>query len=340
MAHDALTLAHSPDPDDAFMWWPITGKIQASARGGHAAIHSPPVLPTDPFVIRAVPLDIETLNRHAMNLASGAGKPIGGPGAGPEPRPAAGVPHESVPHAPFDITALSLHAYSHVAADYALTSCGGSFGDGYGPRVIAPSNSKLRCEGCLRDQRPVIAVPGARTTAFLVLTLCLGGSFRFVEMPFDLIADSVEEGRVDAGLIIHEGQVTLADRPFRQILDLGAWWKDRTGLPLPLGVNAIRRDLDARFGPGTTARVADLLRRSVAFAMDHREEGLDYAMGFALAGNDAAGATRERIGRFVDMYVNGLTRDMGDRGREAIRRLLDEGAAAHLCPKLASVDVL
>lgn len=311
-----FALAHSPDPDDAFMWWPLTGMVRPSGEPlegprGRAAID------TGGLAFRAVPADIETLNRRAA-----------GPGD-------------------LDITALSARAYADAAARYIITSCGASFGDGYGPKVVARRDSALRCDGCLRAQRPTIAVPGKRTTAYLVLSLVLGADAapaaeaegRIVEMPFDRVIGAVAEGQAEAGLVIHEGQMTFTDAGLRQVVDLGAWWKDRTGLPLPLGLNAVRRDVDARFGAGTLARVAALLSESVRFALAHRDESMDYAMTFALA-NAGGGVTRERVERFVDLYVNRWTVDMGDQGREAVRRLLAEGAAAGLCADPGPIDTV
>ncbi len=296
-----LTLGHSPDPDDAFMWWPLTGR----GEGG-----SGPTIDTGRFRFRGEPTDIEALNRRAAQAGD------------------------------LDVTALSVRAWADVAGRYILTSCGASFGDGYGPKVVCRRDSTLRCDGCLRNQKPKIAVPGSRTSAFLTLRLLLGAPFDFVEMPFDRIIGAVADKTVGAGLIIHEGQLTFADAGLRQVVDLGEWWKERTGLPLPLGVNAVRRDLDDRFGAGSVADVAATLRLSVRHAMDHRREGLDYAMGFAMA-NTGGGppVTRERVDAFVSMYVNQRTLDMGDEGREAIRRLLTEGAQAGQCPAVAAIDM-
>lgn len=311
-----LTLAHSPDPDDAFMWWPLTGMVDrdGSPLPGE---RGRPALDTGRYRFRAVPADIETLNRRAA---------------------AAGD---------LEITALSVRAFADVQDRYMLTACGGSFGEGYGPKVVCRREASIRCEGCLRPSSVRIAVPGRRTTAFLTLGLALGlapasDASRFVEMPFDRIIGAVARGEVDAGLIIHEGQLTFADAGLRQVMDLGRWWTERTALPLPLGVNAVRNDLDERFGPGTLEAVGDLLRRSVAHAAEHRAAGLEYAMSFAMAneGGDAGGGgggiTPERVGRFVGMYVNELTADMGTRGLRAIEQLLAEGAGAGLCPAPAT----
>ncbi|MFM9994456.1 MAG: menaquinone biosynthesis family protein [Phycisphaerales bacterium] len=308
-----LTLAHSPDPDDAFMWWPITGKVPASAMDrDRASVLSPPAIDTGRFRFRAVPGDIETLNRRAAERAD------------------------------LDITALSARAYADAAAKYVITACGASFGDGYGPKVVCRADAPLRCDGCLREQRPVIAVPGARTTAFLVLSLLVGARFDFVEMPFHRIVEAVAQGRVGAGLIIHEAQLTFQDAGLRQLVDVGAWWGEWTGLPLPLGLNAVRRDLDRRHGSGAIAEVAATLRRSVAHANAHRAESLDYAMSFAMGNlhGPEGPPSPALVARFVDMYVNRWTVDMGDAGRGAIARLLSEGAAAGLCTDPGPIETV
>lgn len=312
-----LTLAHSPDPDDAFMWWPLTGMVSPSGEP-LSGQRGRPALDTGGITFRAVPADIETLNRRAAGAAD------------------------------LDITALSARAYADAAARYVVTSCGASFGDGYGPKVVAKRESKLRCDGCLRGQRPTIAVPGMRTTAYLVLSLMLGrdaaraaeAEGRIVEMPFDQIIGAVSTGKADAGLIIHEGQLTYTDAGLRLIVDVGAWWKEETGLPLPLGLNAVRRDLDERFGAGTLRRVAGLLSESVKYAMAHRPQSIDYAMTFAMANKGGGAISRERVEKFVDMYVNRWTVDMGEQGREAVRRLLAAGAAAGLCPAVGNVETV
>ena len=295
-----LTMGHSPDPDDAFMWWPITGKALGTP--------APPVIDTGRFRFRAVPLDIEALNRRAAEQGD------------------------------LDVTALSARAYADVADRYILTACGASFGDGYGPKVVTRPDSRVRRTEDLRSPGARIAVPGARTTAFLALSLLLEGPFEFVEMPFDRVLGAVAEKSVDAGLIIHEGQLTFADMGLVELADLGRWWKQATGLPLPLGVNAVRRDLDDRFGPGAAADVVRTLLASVTYAMDHREEGLEYARRFAMGNAGGETVTPERVARFVDMYVNQWTVDMGLAGRKAIETLLSRGAEHRLCPRLRSID--
>lgn len=319
-----LTLAHSADPDDAFMWWPITGKVAPDGtplpgREGR------PRIDTGEFAFRAIPGDIAQFNRLALGAA------------------------------PYDVTALSVRAWAEVADRYAITACGSSFGEGYGPKVVCrDDHAEIGCENCLKPGDVRIAVPGLKTTAFLVLGLALGKhaaarTERFVEMAFDRIIPAVVAGKdawggkIDAGLVIHEGQVTFGDVGLRQVVDLGAWWKKHRGLALPLGVNAVKRDLDERFGAGTTSRVSELLARSLDYAMAHRDESIDYTMPFATvnAGNSGTLApTRERIERYIDMYVTELTVDMGEPGKTAIRWLLDEGAEAGLCPMVGEIEVV
>jgi 1,4-dihydroxy-6-naphthoate synthase len=249
-----------------------------------------------------------------------------------------------------EITSLSARAYCDVKDRYIITRCGGSFGDGYGPKLIARSGASL---DAMRATTTRIAVPGMQTTAFLLLGLALGFTrdtlaaqrSRFMELPFEQIIGAVARGEADAGLVIHEGQLTFVDAGLQLLLDVGVWWKSRTGLLTPLGVNAVRRDLDQHHGPGTVQEVAALLSRSVAYAMDHRDESTRYTLPFALANVDRAGKqseekpTLERIERYCKMYVTEETRDMGENGRQAIERLLRDGAAAGLCPDPGTIDV-
>ncbi|MFN9969918.1 MAG: menaquinone biosynthesis family protein [Phycisphaerae bacterium] len=315
-----LTLAHSPDPDDAFMWWPLTGKINPDGTPQPGA-EGKPRLDTGRFSFRALPADIHVLNRRAIEKAD------------------------------LEITALSARAYCDVKDRYIITRCGGSFGDGYGPKLIARSGANL---DAMRAPTTRIAVPGMQTTAFLLLGLALGFTrdtlaaqrSRFIELPFEQIIGAVARGEADAGLVIHEGQLTFVDAGLQLLLDVGVWWKQRTGLLTPLGVNAVRRDLDQLHGPGTVREVAALLSRSVAYSMDHRDESTRYTLPFALANVDRAGKqseekpTLERIERYCQMYVTEETRDMGENGRQAIERLLRDGAAAGLCPDPGTVDVV
>jgi 1,4-dihydroxy-6-naphthoate synthase len=308
-----LSLAHSPDADDVFMWWPLTGKIDPRDRDKGAAAEplTPPILDTGRFRFRPVPADIEALNRRAVEKGD------------------------------LDVTAISMNTYPHIQDRYALTSCGASIGDGYGPKLVCRAET-LRSLGRdaalerLRTGGWSLAIPGQRTTAFLVLRLMLGaGAPRATEMPFDRVILSVARGDHDAGLIIHDAQLTFAAAGLSQLTDLGAWWKTNTGgLPLPLGANAIKRDLDQRFGHGTLNQVAALLELSVRTSLDRRRESLEYAAAFA------PGTTPAEVDRYIDMYVTPLTIDAGERGVNAIRRLLGDGAAAGMCPDPGAVELV
>jgi 1,4-dihydroxy-6-naphthoate synthase len=272
-----ISLAHSPDSDDAFMFYGLAaGKVDA---GG--------------FEIAHTLADIETLNRDAE-----AGR------------------HE--------VTALSFHAYPYVADRYALMPCGGSIGDGYGPLLV--SRDPLQPQA-LADPALTVAVPGVRTTAYLALRLFAPAAATRV-VPFDRILDEVRDGRADLGLVIHEGQLTYGGHGLHRVLDLGAWWKQETSLPLPLGGNAVRRDLGAE----PMARLTRLVRETVRYSLAHRREALEYALGFA-RGMDPAVADR-----FVGMWVNDMTVDCGERGRRAVQTLLDRGHAAGVIPSRVTAD--
>jgi 1,4-dihydroxy-6-naphthoate synthase len=227
-----------------------------------------------------------------------------------------------------ELTAVSLHAYAHLADRYVLCNCGASVGDDYGPMVV--TNGAVSIEQ-LRDK--TIAVPGTLTTAYLALRLCLGVDFKHVVVPFDQIIPAACDGQyngkpIDAGLIIHEGQLTFGDAHLRLVADLGKWWKRETGLPLPLGANAIRRDL----GDDTIREVHQLLYLSIRYGLQHRAEALDYALGYG------RGLVRSKADTFVGMYVNDWTLDLGDRGRCAVATLLQRGYEAGVIPKLVKPE--
>jgi 1,4-dihydroxy-6-naphthoate synthase len=260
-----IRLGHSPDPDDAFMFWGL-----ASGAVG-----------TRGFEFEHVLEDIQTLNEWAL-----------------EGR--------------LEVTAISLHAYPFVQSHYVLLPHGASMGAGYGPIVVARRDLS---PDDLRDVE--IAVPGRMTTAFLALELYLGGEFSHAVVPFDRILHEVELGRAEAGLLIHEGQLTYAAHGLRKVVDLGEWWQDETGLPLPLGVNVARRDL----GPGLLRDLSDVLADSIAAGLAHREAALAYALRFG------RGLDTELGDRFVGMYVNELTQDYGEEGRRAVTELLARGEA-------------
>ncbi len=263
-----IRLAHSPDPDDAFMFF---GLASGSVDSG-------------PFKFEHVLADIQTLNERALQ-------------------------------GEYEISAISIRAYPLVREHYLLASCGGSVGENYGPLIVAA-----------RPLRPdelsgaKIAVPGLMTTAFLALQLALGPD-RFVAevVPFDQIGAAVADGRADAGVLIHEGQLTYGRQGLHPVLDLGRWWYERTGLPLPLGGNVIRRDLAEQ-----ASKLTEIMRASIRYGLEHRPAAVKYALRFG------RGLDTELADRFVGMYVNHWTLDYGPRGREAIRRLLGAAAAAGL----------
>jgi 1,4-dihydroxy-6-naphthoate synthase len=221
-----------------------------------------------------------------------------------------------------ELSAVSIHAYAHLTDKYVLCPCGASMGDRYGPMVVAPKQYTID------ELRPLtIAVPGTLTTAFLGLRLCLEREFKFVVVPFDQIIAATLAGtfagqKIDAGLIIHEGQLTYGDSGLKLAVDLGEWWFQKTGLPLPLGGNVLRRDL----GDETIREVNRLLKQSIEYGLKHRKEALDYALQY---GRDLDTAKADK---FVGMYVNDWTLDFGPRGREAVRRLLAEGHKAGIIP--------
>ncbi len=272
-----IRVGHSPDPDDAFMFYALAkGKIDT---GRYRFVHEL--------------VDIETLNRRADR-------------------------------GELELTALSVHAYAYLSDRYVLCSCGASMGDRYGPMVVARGAMTLdELAGA------TIAVPGLRTTAYLALRLCLNADFNHVVVPFDQILDAVADGRhegrrIDAGLIIHEGQLTYANQRLQLIVDTGQWWFGRTGLPLPLGANGIRRNL----GRQAVRDVHALLLQSIEYGLEHRDEALAYAMSYG------RGLSRSMADQFVEMYVNQWTLDFGPVGREAVARLLAEGHRAGVIPKL------
>ena len=270
-----ITIAHSPDSDDAFMFYGLaTNKVRVPGlRFTHALC------------------DIETLNRKAMQ----------------------GI---------YDVTAISFHAYPYIQENYALLSSGGSVGEGYGPMIVA-----IRPYTQSEVKRKRIAVPGTLTTAYLLLQL-FAPDVETEVVPFDQIIPQVLEGKQEAGLIIHEGQLSYSKSGLQRVVDLGRWWQEVTGLPLPLGGNAIRRSL----GPELMANVAAALRDSIQYALDHREEALAYAMQFA------RDLDPQLADKFVGMYVNQRTLDYGPDGREAVHRLLDMGHKAGVIPHPARVE--
>lgn len=270
-----ITVAHSPDADDAFMFYALAKDK----------------LDTGDLRFEHTLKDIQSLNVDALNEV-------------------------------YDVTAISFGMYPRIADRYALLSSGSSIGDGYGPIVV--SREPLAKEDL---SSVTVAVPGENTSAYISLRL-FNPDFKHVVMDFNEIQEAVLEGKVPAGLLIHEGQLTYAEEGLHKVIDLGEWWKEKTGLPLPMGGNAIRREL----GENVMRRASHWLRESIRYSMEHRDDALDYAMQY---GRDLP---REKADRFVAMWVNDLTLDYGDRGREAVRRFLDEAHAAGLLPKIERYD--
>jgi 1,4-dihydroxy-6-naphthoate synthase len=270
-----ITVAHSPDSDDAFMFYGLaTNKLE-----------------TEGLKFEHTLKDIQTLNEDAKK----------------------GV---------YDVTAISFHAYAYVSDKYALLPHGASIGDKYGPILVT---KEPRTADEIGDMK--IAIPGELTSAFLALRL-FNSKFEYEVYPFDQIIDAVQKGKVDAGLLIHEGQLFYKELGLDKVLDLGEWWFERTGLPLPMGGNAIKRDL----GDNLMKQVSRHLHRSIMYSMENREDALQYAMQFA---RDMA---PEVADRFVAMWVNELTLDYGERGKEGVRRLLNEGYEAGIIPHKVEVE--
>jgi 1,4-dihydroxy-6-naphthoate synthase len=276
MEETRITVAHSPDSDDAFMFFGLaSGSVET---GG--------------VVVEQVLADIETLNRAAF-----------------EGR--------------YEVSAVSFHAYAHLVDKYALLPHGASMGDKYGPIVVARQGA-----GPQGVKGSRVAIPGTLTTAYLALRI-YEPDFEYIVVPFDEIQQAVLDGTAEAGLLIHEGQLTYQDEGLRKIVDLGEWWAERTGgLPLPLGGNIIRRDL----GPEMIAKVSKMLHDSIAYALSHRSEAVEYALQFG------RGLDRAKTDRFVGMYVNDLTLAYGDRGRRGLERLMTDAFDRGLIPQRVPVE--
>jgi 1,4-dihydroxy-6-naphthoate synthase len=270
-----ITVAHSPDSDDAFMFYGLaTDKLD-----------------TGDLKFTHVLKDIQTLNEEAFR----------------------GI---------YDVTAISFHAYAYISDKYVLLPHGASIGDNYGPILVSAQPAKAQDISKLK-----IAVPGTLTSAFLALKL-FNPDFQYEVVPFDKIIDAVKKGDCDAGLLIHEGQLFYESLGLHKILDLGEWWHERTGLPLPMGGNAIRREL----GPAVIHQVSDCLRESISYSLANREDALQYAMQFA---RDMDTSLADR---FVAMWVNNLTLDYTDRGREGVRKFLTEGFERGIIPSLPNIE--
>ncbi len=272
-----LKLAHSPDSDDAFMFYAL-------------ATHK---LATPGYKYTHILSDIQTLNEAALTET-------------------------------YDVTAVSFAAYPSIRDKYILLDCGASFGEGYGPIVVSAKGLK---SSELAGKR--IAVPGLKTTAYLTLKL-FEPNFEAVVMPFDKIIDAVQNDMVDAGLLIHEGQLFFPEKGLQRVIDLGVWWHEQTGLPLPLGGNAVRRSL----GPSLGRLISKTIRDSVTYGLEHREEALNYAMQFARE------MDTDLADKFVGMYVNRWTLGYGEKGRQAVKELIARGTEAGVLPGPPTVEFL
>jgi len=271
-----IRIGHSPDADDAFMFYALTqGKLDT----GHLEIEHELQ-------------DIETLNHRCMR-------------------------------GELEVSAVSVHAYAYISDRYLLMPSGFSMGENYGPVVVSRQSIPHT-----QLQQTTIAVPGTLTTAFLTLQLYCGGPVRYKVMPFDRILDAILAGEADAGLVIHEGQLTYSQLGLHLVIDLGKWWQERTGLPLPLGANVIQRDL----GRDTITLVCQLLEQSIRYALSHEDEALDYALRFA------RGLSRENTRRFVKMYVNAHTLVAGPKERAAVQHLLREAYEKNLLPSRPKIE--
>ena len=311
-----LTLAHSPDSDDLVMWWPICGMTDA---GGApiAGERGRPAIDTGGLSFTPIAEDVEKLNKRA---------------------------HEA---GDLDITAISAHTYPHVKGTYRVTRCGGSFGEGYGPKVVCRADDP-RFEGGeaslarLLEIGHSIAVPGRMTSAFLTLSILLRGidhekKMTPVPMPFGEIIGAVQREEAAAGLLIHEAQLAFEDAGLKKLVDLGEWWGANRGGPLPLGLNVIRRDLDDRV-EGGCERVSRLLSASVEHAVANIDQSKEF---LRLRGGDRPEWSDDAlVEKYLSMYVSGLTRDMGQAGRDALAKLLTEGAEAGLCPEPGEIDIV
>ena len=296
-----LTLAHSADADDVFMWWPITGKVSAVAP--HVML-KPPVLDTGAFSFVSVPEDIQVLNKRAMTTGD------------------------------LDITAVSFATYARIADRYVATVCGSSFGDDWGPKLVARADAKFDLSGLSPANPRTIAMPGINTSAYTTLSVLFDPRcFAPIETRFDEITSSVATRKTELGLLIHESQLTFDAEGLVELADMGKLWKAKTGLPLPLGANVVRRDVESRFGPGSLRTIVGLLDRSIRYALANRDESLQYAKTFSPL------KSQTELNRYIDFYVNRYTVDAGPLGTQAIDTLWSLAAARGLLPVNAGCEL-
>lgn len=304
-----LNLAHSPDSDDLVMWWPLVGVRNPDGTPIEGDLGRPQV-ETGPFRFNLVARDVEELNKIVVGRDDANA---------------------------YDITAISCAAYPKIADRYAITKAGGSFGENYGPRLVARSDSSLSSIEDLRTQGGIVAIPGVNTSAYMTLRMA-AGDVETREMLFSEIPAAVARGEVDAGLLIHEAQLTFGELQLREIGDMGRWWNTETGKPLPLGLNVIRRDLNEQFGDGTCEHLARVLNESVRCCVQMGEASRMYLQ--LNKGDRTEWDDPELVDRYLSMYVSGLTLDMGERGRDAIESFLGRAAEAGLCPHVEKLLVL
>lgn len=333
-ARPVLTLAHSGDPDDAFMWWPITGRVKPNGEP-YPGVAGQPAIGTGRFTYRAIPGDIAAFNALAANESKGAGPTC------------------------YDVCALSARAWATVSHLYAITEVGSSMGEGYGPKLVMkpiPSNPTPTATQLL-DPNCRIAVPGLTTSAVLTLDLWAiahgskpisqqttpTGQPRLVPASFNDIIPLTVRGEVTAGLVIHEGQLTYKDANLFKVLDLGGWWTATHALPLPLGVNAVRLDLDQRFGPGSVQHVANTLRASLTHALKHRAASTAYTMPYARVNalqNGTPPPSLATVQRYLGMYVTHHTSTLSPRARQGLSTFFDLAAKHGLIPARPTLSIV
>ncbi len=311
-----LNLAHSPDSDDLVMWWPLVGVRHPDGTPVEGDLGKPQV-DTGRFKFKLLARDVEELNKlvvgEEQSTSSQSDSPM------------------------YDITAISCATYPAIADRYAMTNSGGSFGENYGPRIVVAHDAPFQTLDDLKDAQCKVGIPGVNTSAFMGLQMAIG-SFEYQEMLFSDIPDAVSSGKIDAGLLIHEAQLTYAEMGLREIGDMGVWWNQQTGKPLPLGLNVIRRDLDQRFGEGTCQELANVLNESVRCSVEMGEASRMYLQ--LNKGDRTEWDNPELVDRYLAMYVSGLTLDMGETGIDAIRLFLERGAELGLCADTEKLDPL